>query len=164
MWRGLLLLSIGLTALAVAPLAAADKPMREIIPAPDDIVFTDQCAFPVLAHIEGSEIDTTFTDKDGNPVKLLGVFPGNMLTLTNLDTGTSLTLPATGSFQLRVKSDGSGSAKVTGHGPSVPNPITGEPGIWYLSGRLFATFDADGNTTSMGNTGKLVNLCPRLAA
>jgi hypothetical protein len=162
--RALLLLPIVLTALAVAPLAAADKPTREIIPAPDDIVFTDQCAFPVIAHIEGSEIDTTFTDKDGNPVKLLGVFPGNTLTLTNLDTGKSLTLPATGSFQLRVKSDGSGSAKVTGHGPSVPNPITGEPGIWYLSGRLFATFDADGNTTSMGNTGKLVNLCPRLAA
>ena len=61
--------------------------MREIIPAPDDMVITGQCAFPVLGHIEGSEIDTTFTDKAGNPVKLIGVFPGNSLTLTNLDTG-----------------------------------------------------------------------------
>ena len=105
-----------LVALAVVPTATANKPTREIIPGPDDRLITDQCAFPVLGHIEGSEIDTTFTDKAGNPVKLIGVFPGNTLTLTNLDTGKSVTLGATGSFQLRVKPDGSGSAMVTGQG------------------------------------------------
>jgi hypothetical protein len=153
-----------LAALAVAPAAMADKPTREIIPAPEDIVITDQCAFPVLGHIDGFEIDTTFTDKVGNPVKLLGVFPGNTLTLTNLDTGESITLPGTGSFQLRLESDGSVSAMVTGTGPSIPNPITGEPGIWYLNGRLSATFDTEGNMTSINSTGKLVNLCDQLAA
>jgi hypothetical protein len=164
MRRGFLLLSTLAMTLAVVPAATANKPIREVIPAPDDMVIADQCAFPVLGHIEGKEIDTTFTDKDGNPVKLLGVFPGNTLTLTNLETDTSITLGATGSFQLRLKPDGSSAGKVTGHGAWLSNPVTGEPGIWYQSGQVTATIDAEGNTTSVSNTGTLVDLCPRLAA
>lgn len=151
-----------LTALAVAPAATANQPTREIIPAPDDMVITGQCAFPVLGHIDGVEIDTTFTNKAGDIVKLIGVFPGNTLTLTNLDTGSSITLVADGQFHAQLERDGSGFVLVTGHGPSVPNPITGEPGIWYLSGRLIARFDAEGNPTSIDSTGNLVNLCERL--
>jgi hypothetical protein len=166
MRRGFLLSSALLAlALTLAPAAAANKPTREIIQAPDDRVITGQCTFPVLGHIEGSEIDTTFTDRAGNPVKLIGVFPGNTLTLTNLDTGKSITLGATGSFQLRVARDGSGSAMVTGQGAWPDgNPITGEPGIWYQSGRVSTTFDSKGNTTSLKSAGKLVNLCNQLAS
>jgi hypothetical protein len=165
MRRGPLFLSTVLVALAVVPAATANKPMREIIPAPDDRLITGQCTFPVLGHIDGSEIDTTFTDRAGNPVKLLGVFPGNSLTLTNLDTGKSITLGATGSFQLRVEPDGSASAMVTGQGAWPDgNPVTGEPGIWYQDGRVSATFDSQGNTTSIKSSGKLVNLCTQLAS
>ena len=152
-----------LVALVVAPTAGANKPIREVIPAPDDQLITDQCSFPVLGHIEGSEIDTTFTDKSGNPVKLLGVFPGNTLTLTNVGAGKSLTMPATGSFQLRANPDGTSAGKVTGHGAWLSNPVTGAPGIWYQSGQVSASIDADGNTTSVTNSGKLVDLCPQLA-
>ena len=159
-----LLLSIVLIALVVAPTATADKPIREVIPAPDDVIITGQCDFPVLGHIEGSEIDTTFTDKDGNPVKLLGVFPGNTLTLTNLGSRTSITVGATGSFQLRANPDGTASGKVTGHGAWLGNPVTGEPGIWYQSGQVSATLDAEGNTTSVDSSGTLVNLCAQLAS
>jgi len=165
MRRGLLLLSTVLVTLAVVPAATANKPTREVIPAPEDRVITGQCTFRVLGHIEGSEIDTTFFDRAGNPVKLLGVFPGNTLTLTNLDTSESITLGATGSFQLRVQPDGSGSAMVTGLGAwPEGNPITGEPGIWYQRGRVSATFDAEGNTTSIRSAGTLVNLCTQLAS
>jgi hypothetical protein len=164
MRRGLGVLSSVLIALAVAPTATANKPIREVIPAPEDMLIADQCAFPVLGHIEGKEIDTTFTDKAGNPLKLIGVFPGNTVTLTNLDTAKSVTLPATGSFQLRLNPDGSGSGKVTGHGAWLSNPVTGEPGIWYQSGQVTATLDEEGNTTSVSNAGKLVDLCPQLAA
>jgi hypothetical protein len=145
-----------------APAASAHQPMRIIIPAPDDMVITGQCAFPVLGHIEGVEIDTTFFDKAGNTVKQIGVFPGNTLTLTNLDTGKSITLVATGQYHAQLKRDGSGFILVTGHGPFVVNPITGEPGIWYLSGQLHGEFDADGNPTSLHSSGKLTNLCARL--
>jgi len=165
MRRGILLFLTVLVGLAVVPAATANKPTREIIPAPDDRVITGQCTFPVLGHIDGNEIDTTFTDKTGNPIKLLGVFPGNTLTLTNLDTSKSITVGATGSFQLRVEPDGSGTGMVTGLGAWPDgNPVTGEPGIWYQSGRVTATFDAEGNTTSIKSTGKLVNLCTQLAS
>jgi hypothetical protein len=164
MHRGLLLLSMVLLALAVAPLAAANKPAQEIIPAPDDVVLADQCAFPVLAHIEGGEIDTTFFDKAGNITKLHGVFPGQTLTATNLDTGKSITVVDAGSFQARAASDGSVTVKITGHGP-IPNFVTGESGLWYLnSGQVLLTFDADGNLTSVRSTGNLVDLCTRLGS
>jgi hypothetical protein len=52
---------------------------------------------------------------------------------------------------------------VTGHGIFPGHPITEEPGIWLLSGRIFATLDAEENLTSIDSTGKLVDLCPRLA-
>jgi len=165
MRRGILLFLTVLIGLAVVPAATANKPTREIIPAPDDRVITGQCTFPVLGHFDGNEIDTTFTDKTGNPIKLLGVFPGNTLTLTNLDTSKSIIVGATGSFQLRVDPDGSGTGMVTGLGAWPDgNPVTGEPGIWYQSGRVTATFDAEGNTTSIKSTGKLVNLCTQLAS
>ena len=76
----------------------------------------------------------------------------------------SITLVATGQFHAQLKRDGTGFILVTGHGPSIPHPITGEPGIWYLSGRLIARFDAAGNPTSLHSTGKLVNICTQLAA
>ena len=163
MRRGLfLLVPTVLIALAVVPAATANKPDREPVPGPDDVLL-DQCAFPVLAHIEGIEIHTTFTDRADNLVKLFGVFPGNKLTLTNVETTKSITVPATGSFQARFEPDGSGSVMVTGHGPWVPNPVTGEPGIWYQTGRVSATFDAEGNMTSIESTGSLVDLCIQLA-
>jgi len=164
MRRGLLLLSTVLVVLAVAPAASAKKPARDINPGQDDVVIADQCAFPVFAHVEGREIITTFTDNAGNPVKQIGIFPGNTLTLTNLNTGTSVTVVSTGPFHARVESDGSGPGIITGHGPFVPNPITGEPGIWYLSGRARATFDAQGNVTSAEAAGRLVDLCVQLSS
>jgi hypothetical protein len=142
--------------------ATANKPIREVNQNQQDLLITGQCAFPVLAHIEGREILTTFTNKAGDPVRQLGVFPGNTLTLTNGGGGTSLTLPATGSFQLRARADGSVGMKLTGHGPFFPNPITGQPGLWYLSGQIAATFDAEENMTSIELKGTLEDLCPLL--
>jgi hypothetical protein len=161
---GLLPLSMVLIALAVAPVATAHKPTREVNPVQDDMVIAGQCAFPVLAHIDGGEIVTNFTDKAGNLVKQIVVFPANTVTLTNLHSGRSITLVATGSFQARAHPDGSVSFKITGHGAFPGNSITGEAGVWYLRGRLFANFDADENLTSTGKTGNLVDLCPRLAS
>src|SRR5262245_10085881 len=107
MRRGLLRLSIACLALTVVPAASAHKPAREVIPAPGDLTIADQCDFPVLAHIEGGEIDTTFFDKAGDPVKLHGVFPGQTLTVTNLDTGRSVTVVDAGAFQALARRDGS---------------------------------------------------------
>ena len=98
----------------------------------------------------------------GQPVKQIGVFPANKQTLTNLDTGKSIVVVATGPFHGRREPDGSATVRVTGHGIFPGHPITEEPGIWYLSGRIFATLDAQENLTSIDSTGKLVDLCARL--
>lgn len=164
MLRTLLFPSAVLFALAVTPPASATQPVREIHPGQDDVVIADQCAFPVLGHVDGIEIVTTFTDASGNPVKQIVSFPGNTMTMTNLESGTSLTVMATGSSQLRAEPGGSTSARAMGHGPFFPNPITGEPGIWYLSGQGRATIDPQGNVTSADLAGRLVDLCPRLAS
>jgi hypothetical protein len=167
MLRKLLVLSSLSTALvlsSVTPHASAMKPIREVHPSQGDAVIVGQCAFPVLGHIDGPEIITTFTDAAGNPAKQIAAFPGNTITLTNLDTGTTVTVSGAGSSQLRAGSDGSTSGRSMGHGPFFPNPLTGEPGIWYLSGQGNATYDADGNMTSAGLHGRLVDLCPRLAS
>jgi hypothetical protein len=139
------------------------RPIREVFPSQQPMLVTGQCAFPVLAQIQGPEILTTFTNRAGDPVKQLGVFPGNTLTLANGNGGEPLTLSATGSFQLRGHPDGSVDMMLTGHGPFFPNPITGQPGIWYLSGQIAATFDAQENMTSIELMGNLENLCPLLA-
>jgi hypothetical protein len=161
--RQLLFLSIFLLALAMTPSASATKPIREVHPDQPDSIITGQCAFPVLGHIDGPEIITTFTDAAGDPVKQIVTFPGDRLTLTNADSGASLTVMGTGSSQLRAEPDGSLTARAMGHGPFFPNPITGAPGIWYLSGQGRLTLDAQGNVTSVTLHGKLVDLCPRLA-
>lgn len=150
-------------ALALMPSASAAKPIREVVPSQGDVVVTGQCAFPVLGHIAGREIVTTFTDASGVPVKQIAVFPANRLTLTNMRTGSSITVSGAGSSQIRAGSDGSLALMITGHGPFSPHPLTGEPGIWYLSGRGRATFDSEGNQTSAVVSGRLVDLCPRLA-
>jgi hypothetical protein len=114
----------------------------------------------VLIHTEGREIITTSTDKAGNLVKQIVVFPANKQRLTNLDTGKSIV--ATGPFHGRREPDGSATIRVTGHGIFPGHPITEEPGFWYLSGRIIATLDAEENLTSIDSTGKLVDLCVRL--
>jgi hypothetical protein len=164
MRRTLLFLSTVLFVLTITSPAFANEPIREINPGQDDVVITDQCAFPVLGHIDGIEIITTFTDAVGIPVKQVVVFPGNMMTLTNLESGTSLTILGTGSSQLRAEPDGSTSARAMGHGVFFPNPLTGESGIWYLSGQGSAIIDAQGNVTSAELAGRLVDLCPQLAS
>jgi len=50
-----------------------------------------------------------------------------------------------------------------GHGPFFPNPLTGEPGIWYLSGQGTTRIDGNGQVTDVALHGRLVDLCPRLA-
>ena len=164
MRRGLLLLSTVVICLALAPAASAKKPTRQINPSQDDVVITDQCAFPVLGHIDGIEIITTFLDDAGDPVRQIVAFPGNRMTLTNLDRGTSVTVVSTGSSQLRLQPDGSTSARAMGHGTFFPNPLTGEPGIWYLSGQGEATMDPQGTVTSVALAGRLVDLCSELAS
>jgi hypothetical protein len=163
MFRKMMFLSTVVVVLAAAAPVLAVEPERRINPSQDDVVINDQCDFPVLGHVEGPEIIMTFFDAAGDPVKQIVAYPGHRITLTNVNTGTSLTVLGTGSSQIQVEPDGSASLRSMGHGPFFPNPLTGEPGIWYLSGQGESTLDPLGNPTSATLHGRLVNLCDRLA-
>jgi hypothetical protein len=151
-------------ALAVAPLATAGKPTQETITGPDDSVVTGECAFPVLMHIEGVGIITTFTDRKGNVVRQNFHFPNNKTVFTNLDTGESLTVATTGPAFFRLDPDGSSSFEITGISPWVGHPVTGAGGIFLIEGRLFVSFDAGGNRTSIDFDGNVVDVCAQLAS
>ena len=168
MRRGLLLLSTVALAVALAPLAVANngnKPDRHVNLDQGDQTIVGLCDFPVFVHVDGREITTAFSVQDRTVMQLLGVFPGNRWTLTNLDTGTSITVSNTSSFHQRNQPDGTFSVKVVGEGVWLGNPLTGEPGFWYQKGQVSGTFAADGSPISTKNTGNpLVNLCPQLAS
>jgi hypothetical protein len=154
---------LALLVLGLEPAASASEPEREVVPPPGDIVFTGQCDFPVLGHIDGGEIDTTFFNNEGDAVKKIAVFPGQTLTLTNLDTEETITVVNAGSTGMRAKPDDSVEISIMGHGP-LPNEIVGEQGLWYLNGgRVLVILNAGGNPTSITVRGNVVNLCGRLA-
>ena len=119
---------------------------------------------PSSATSKGFEIIQTFLDRAGDPVKQIVTFPRNTITLTNLRSGASIVVMGTGSSQLRVRGDGSLAARAMGHGPFFPNPLTGRPGIWYLSGQGTMTSDRNGQVTEIALHGRLIDLCPRLAS
>jgi hypothetical protein len=168
MRRGLLLLSTFALAVALAPLAVANngnKPDRHVNLDQGEGTAVGECAFPVFVHIAGTEITTTFSIQDRTVQKLLGVFPGTSWTLTNVDSGTSITVGSSSSFHQLTQPDGTFSVRVVGTGVWIENPITGEPGFWYQKGQVSGTFAADGSPISTKNTGNpLVNLCPQLAS
>jgi hypothetical protein len=161
--KALVLILAALSIPLVAPAASATKPIREVHEQGDGVI-RGQCAFPVLGHIDGVEIIRTWVNEAGDPIKQIVTFPGNRITLTNLRSAASITVMGTGSSQLRAGGDGSVSAKAMGHGPFFPNPLTGEPGIWYLSGQGVTTIDGNGQVIDVALHGRLVDLCPRLAS
>ena len=120
--RTFFILSAVLAALAVAPLATAGKPTQETISGPDDLVVSGECAFPVLMHVEGVGIITTFTDKKGNVVSQNFHFPNNKTVFTNLVTGESLTVATTGPASSGLILTGRHPSKSRAYRPGLATP------------------------------------------
>lgn len=166
MRRAALMLSTTvLVALAFAPTVNAGKPTTETIPLPPDFVMSASvCGFPVLVHSEGQDgTVTTFTDEDGNVVRQILIFPGNRQSFTNLVTGESIGVPTNGPGFWQFNPDGSSSLTGTGPWAWGSNPVTGEPGIFWTTGRFVANFDSAGNQSSIDLTGRIVDLCAEIA-
>jgi len=150
-------------ALAAPATAHAQKPVREVLPVPLDQV-TEACGFPVLAHVVGATVRTTWFDEQGNPVRAIETYPGSKYVLTNLQTQKRTELSIVGPAFYEFRPDG--SFTVTGTGPwgwYPDNPVTGEPGIFTIRGRLTYTVDAEGNFSFDLIAGHIVNVCPRLS-
>src|SRR5215208_4076844 len=77
------------------------------------------CAFPLRVEIRSADhgrVSRAFTDKNGNPVRVLTTGKGDDLVFTNLDNGATFSLKGTGSVSdVRVNPDGSTTVASTGH-------------------------------------------------
>jgi hypothetical protein len=148
-----------LIALALWPgVARADKP--DVTREPLSYAFvTEVCGFDVRIESEGTSIVLDFGNRQ------ITVLPGTKATLTNLESGTVIELHSLAGPEFhRTGEDGS---TVVSTGPWIwgpVHPVTGEPGIWHLTGRLVMIYDAAGVVIDATFTGRERNLCEDLAA
>jgi hypothetical protein len=162
MRRPISVLLVTLAVLLVGPSAQAAQPTIERSPV--DVTFaTDEwCGFPIEAHITGFIVHIEWVDKNGN-VRIFEAGPQIKWTLTNLDTGETITVNFSGPVHVDENADGGFTAVETGLWGHFTNPETGEPGLFQSAGRRVITVDAEGNE-SVQFVGRVTDLCAKLAA
>ena len=152
------LLAVSLMALAsvvLVPSALSTAPTIQRFPI--DATFLDDvdCGFPVQIHIAGTDLEITSGDR------VFDAFPQSTATLTNLDTGTSITVSLAGPGRTNIGADG--SVTFVGTGPALFFFLfQGNPAITLLNGRFVLTIDAQGNQT-FSSHGATRDLCAELA-
>jgi|SRR5215211_3803083 len=113
-----LVLLVGLTgvlALAIVVVASAVPPQHFPVEHVDEsLIIDDECDFPVVLQIEGDLEQTLFFERKGNVTRVLTVYPNFRVTLSNPDSGKSITSPAPAVEHLNINPDGSAVIAVTG--------------------------------------------------
>ena len=161
MKRFALVLVLTLPVLLVGQSALAGKPTIERIPV-DDVFIDESCGFPVEAHFTGTVVRITWTDEDGT-VQIREAYPRFRQTLTNLETGETITNNISGPARIIERPDGSFTLVGTGTWGWDAHPVTGESGLFLSKGRFVFSVDIEGNE-SFSIVGTIVDLCPKLAA
>ena len=140
--RIVVFVATALVAAVFASPASAVKPTREHGDFVDR-VFTGVCSFDVARHVlVNRSVITTYSD---GTVRITGTFKQ---TLTNLDTGKSIFVNASGPVIIETHPDGSSTEIDLGRQFLRP------PGQLLLTtGRVVWEFDAAGNTTSFTQVG-----------
>jgi hypothetical protein len=146
--------------LAGAAPAPAQAPVREAFEGVS-VRIDDFCGFPVLAQAEGRVAVIAFLDSDGNLVKTIEPVAGRLqTTLTNLDTGTTLTIHASGPGTLVLTPEGEFVSFTTlGAWFVTQDPTTFERGAFLIQGRRELSAE-----TGFEFHGRVVDLCAKLAA
>jgi hypothetical protein len=156
---GVTALALG-SALAVATAVPASAQETFELPA------GTACDFGLrIEQTGGKRIEKTFTDKDGNLVRLLQAGKGFDLTFTNLSSGESITIPSNGSVsQTTFNADGTSTVQHTGSNVVIFFPTDEPPGpsTTLYEGRLVYTVDAAGNFTFVSSSGPTTDICALL--
>jgi hypothetical protein len=155
----------------VAVVASATVLAMAVEPAAADTTTLDPgvaCAFPLT--VEGG-VDTRsvheFKDADGNVVRLLLAGRGTAVTLTNEDTGATLSLPANGApWRIVNHPDGTSTYTTMGHLVLIlfPTDVPAGPSTTLYVGRV--VFDVDNATgvfTLKETRGTATDLCAALS-
>ena len=148
--------------LAAASTAQAAPPTIEQTPVDAQFVDEDSCAFRVGVHITGFAVHIQWVDQDGD-IRFFEASPQLKLTLTNLDTGKTITVNISGPLQVTQIAGGGFTAVETGLWGRLDNPETGEPGMFQSAGRRVISVDGEGNAPDQF-VGRVTDLCAELAA
>jgi hypothetical protein len=131
-----------------------------------DLVFPSgvACDFALAVDIGagGPRVDHSFTDANGNPVRILSTGVGNQLTFTNLSDGATTATPANGAVTNTVfNADGSQTVTLTGHNILIlfPTDVPAGPSTTLYVGRVVFTVDANGVTTLKSTSGTATDIC-----
>jgi hypothetical protein len=155
-------LLVTLAVVLAGPSAQAAPPTIERFPVEDTFVDEESCDFPVDVHVTGFLVHIEWVDQDGN-VRFIEAAPQLKLTLTNLDSGETITINVSGPLQVTQNADGGFTAVETGLWGRFENPKTGEPGLFQSAGRRVISVDAEGNVSDQF-VGRVTDLCAELAA
>ena len=145
-----------LASLALVPTGLSDPPTIQRFPI--DATFFDDvdCGFPVQIDVAGTDLQII----SGN--RVFDAFPRSTATLTNLDSGRSITVSIAGPGHTTLGADG--SVTLVGTGPALFFlQFLGNPGITLLNGRFVLTIDSQGGFT-FSSVGTTRDLCAELAS
>jgi len=160
-WAVSAALAAGLALTTAAPAAAA-PPQTFVLPAGQACSFALQVVQSGGAH----RVDKKFRDQNGNLVRVLSAGKGFRLTITNTETGRSLTLPANGSVaHTTVHPDGTSTVTLTGHNVLIlfPEDVLAGPTTTLHVGRAVFTIAVNGVFTVQSVSGRRTDLCAQLA-
>lgn len=104
----------------------------------------------------------TFTDRNGNPVRVVSVGKGSALTFINLNNGNTLSLRPNGSgSHTTINPDGTTTVSATGHNVIIlfPTDIPAGPTTVQYVGRVLYTVSADGVFTFRQVNGTRTDIC-----
>jgi hypothetical protein len=154
-------------AMGFAAPAAASPPTP--LPPPDPLQIWGEgvaCDFPLSLQSSGAKYHIKdFVDKDGN-VRLIVAGKGSLMTLTNMDSGATITLKAYGfSDEITFATEGTQMDTIRGHVLIIntPREALAEPFTTYYVGRLVLTTDTStGFSTIQSFDGKSTDICTAL--
>ena len=119
----------------------------------------------VAGVVVGPQNSHEFTDDDDNVVWALSAGRGNDLEFTNLSSGASLSLEATGSVNRTVfNPDGSQTVTVTGMTVLImfPTDMPAGPSTTLHVGRVVYGVDSSGTFTIRSTSGRAIDICAAL--
>jgi hypothetical protein len=153
-------LAVGAVALAAAPAAFSGMPTITRNPASFSFEDDTDCGFPVFVQGTGTDINISSTGADGT-TRSFDAFTNARATITNLDTGKSVTVSDAGSGHATFNVDGSGTIISTG--PALFIGFAPLPGINWVVGRWVGSLDSSGNLTIHIVGGTVRDLCAAVA-
>jgi hypothetical protein len=151
---------------SAAPALANNDPHRFFVPAGDVDLPAGFCSFPTHYELLANKVYVKATTLPDGSVALKGT-GALRFRATNVDTGTSVVLNASGPGVVTIHPDNSFTVNGQGHWlvfnfASDAAPF-GLPAVMLTSGRLYEEVDSSGALTALSVTGQVTDVCAALS-